>query len=168
MLDWIQVLEMDWRVENVECLQLCGTIQQQEAQHCPGPGPAWRSEACPGCYTGRYSAERSPQPLLGFSGTCVKGTGAGCWRPCCKTMLQCSLYSHLYKGAASPPANSSTFLRHSKPSNLGAGDHNFCGLHPLPHANTEGSGKCKTSQESVRKGDGNHADELLLELNKAN
>lgn len=48
VLDSIRVLEMGWRVDNVECLQLCGTIQQQEAQPCRGPGPAWRSEACPG------------------------------------------------------------------------------------------------------------------------
>lgn len=77
VLNWIRVLEMGWRVDNVECLQLCGTIQQQEAQHCPGPGPAWRSEACPGCSTGHYSAERSPQPLLGFSGNICKGNRSG-------------------------------------------------------------------------------------------
>lgn len=99
VLDWIRVLEMGWRVDNVECLQLCGTIQQQEAQHCPGPGPAWWSEACPGRSTGRYSAEVLHNLFWDSQGTFVKGTGVGCWRPCCRTLAVLLVLSFIQRSS---------------------------------------------------------------------
>lgn len=80
VLDWIWVLEMGWRVNNFECFQLGGTIQQQEAQHCLDldlglPGGLRHALV--------LLLDVLQQNVLHnlFSdseGTCVKRTGVGC------------------------------------------------------------------------------------------